>query len=122
MNQELGHSETHLGVVGQQFLQPWYASFFAGPSKMVGMENVVMACYMKELVEEQDKTHKEVADILRQQHPGLNGLSERSVRRFCAMNGIWHYDSRVTGVDVHNVVTSAFAEVIVAALYNIRFR
>ena len=31
---------------------------------MVGMENVVTACYMKELVEEQGKTHKEVADIL----------------------------------------------------------
>ena len=27
----------------------------------------------------------------------------------------------VTGVDVHNVVTSAIAEVIVASLYNIRF-
>ena len=56
------------------------------------------------------------------QHPGVNGESERGVRRFCAMNGIWHYDSRLTGVNVHNVVASAFAEVIVAALYNIRFR
>ena len=80
------------------------------------MENVVTARYMKELVEEQDKTHKEVADILRQQHPGVNGLSERSVRRFCAMKGIRRYDSHVTGVDVHNVVTSAIAEVIVASL------
>lgn len=51
----------------------------------------------------------------------MNGLSERSVRRFCATNGIRRYDSRVTGVDVHNVVTSAIAEVIVASLYNIRF-
>ena len=46
---------------------------------------------------------------------------QRSVRRFCATNGIRRYDSRVTGVDVHNVVTSAIAEVIVASLYNIRF-
>ena len=89
---------------------------------MEGMENVVTARYVKELVEEQGKTYKEVADILRQQHPGVNGLSERSVRRFFATNGIWRYDSRVTGVDVHNVVTSAIAEVIVASLYNIRFR
>ena len=89
---------------------------------MAGMENVVTARYVKELVEEQGKTHREVADILRQQHPGVNGLSERSVRRFCATNGIRRYDSRVTGVDVHNVVTSAIAEVIVASFYNIRFR
>ena len=85
---------------------------------MAGMENVVTARYVKELVEEQGKTHKEVADILRQQHPGENGLSERSIRRFCATKGI----RRVTGVDVHNVFTSAIAEVIVASLYNIRFR
>ena len=77
---------------------------------MAGMENVVTARYVKELDEEQGKTHREVADILRQQHPGVNGLSERSVRRFCATNGIRRYDSRVTGVDVHNVVTSAIAE------------
>ena len=51
----------------------------------------------------------------------MNGLSERSVRRFFATNGIRRYDSRVTGVDVHNAVTSAIAEVIVASLYNIRF-
>ena len=89
---------------------------------MEGMENVVTARYVKELVEEQGKTYKEVADILRQQHPGVNGLSERSVRRFFATNGIRRYDSRVTGVDVHNAATSAIAEVIVASLYNIRFR
>ena len=86
------------------------------------MENVVIARYVKELAEEQGKTHIEVADILRQQHPEVNGLSESNVRRFCATKGIRRYDSRVTGVDVHNVFTSAIAEVIVASLYNIRFR
>ena len=49
----------------------------------------------------------------------MNGLSERSVRRFCATNGIRRYDYRVTGVEIHNVVTSAIAEVIVPPLYNI---
>ena len=88
---------------------------------MAGVENVVTARYVKELVEEKGcKTHKEVADILRQQYPGVNGLSERSVRRFCATNGIRRYDSRVTGVDIHNVVTSVIADVIVPSLYNIR--
>ena len=32
---------------------------------MAGVENVVTARYVKELVEEQGKTHKEVADILK---------------------------------------------------------
>ena len=59
------------------------------------MENVVTARYVKEFVEEQGKTHKEVADILRQHHPGVNGLFESSVRRFCATKGIRRYDSRV---------------------------
>ena len=87
---------------------------------MAGVENVVTARYVKELVEEKGKTHKEVADILRQQYPGVNGLSERSVRRFCATNGIRRHDSGVTGVDIHNVVTSVIADVIVPSLYNIR--
>ena len=55
--------------------------FFRGPSKLAGMENVVTARYVKELVEEQGKTHKEVADILRQQHPGVNGLSAYQGKR-----------------------------------------
>ena len=86
---------------------------------MAGVENLVTARYVQELVEEQGKTHKEVAAILRQQHPGVKELSERSVRRFCATNGIRRYDSRMTDVDIHNVVTSAIAEVIVPSLYNI---
>ena len=43
----------------------------------------------------------------------MNGLSERSARRFCAPNGIRRY------VDIHNVVTPAIAEVIVASLHNV---
>lgn len=66
---------------------------------MVGIEEVVTASYVKELVEEQGKTHREVSDILREQHAGVNGLSERSVRRFCATNGIWRHESRLTCVD-----------------------
>ena len=50
----------------------------------------------------------------------MNGLSERSVRGFCATNGIRRYDCRVTSVDVHNMVTSVIAEVIVPSFYNIR--
>ena len=51
---------------------------------MAGIEQVVTVRYVRELVEEQEKTHREVSDILRQKHPGVQGLSERSVRRYCA--------------------------------------
>ena len=47
----------------------------------------------------EEKTHRKVSDILRQEHPGIDGLSERSVRRYCATNGIRRHDSRLTNVD-----------------------
>ena len=49
---------------------------------MAGIEEVVTVRYVRELVEEQEKTHGEVSDILRQEHPGVH------VRRYCATNGI----------------------------------
>ena len=78
---------------------------------MAGIEKVVTASYIKELVEKQAKTHKEVSDILRQGYPGVEGLSERSVRRYCATNNIHRHDSGLSSVDIHNVVASAIAKV-----------
>lgn len=78
---------------------------------MVGIEKVVTTSYIKELVEKQSKTHKEVSEILRQGYPGVDGLSERSVRRYCATNNIQHHDSSLTSVDLDNVVASTIAEV-----------
>ena len=87
---------------------------------MAGIEKVVTGRYVKELVEVQGKTHREVSDILRQEHPGMDGLSERSVRRYCATNEIRRHDSRLTNVD--DVVASAIAEVSLVSLYNIRIK
>ena len=78
---------------------------------MAGIEQVVTVRYVRELVEEQEKTHREVSDILRQEHPGVQGLSERSVRRYCATNGIRRHDSHLTRGAVDEVVASAAAEV-----------
>jgi len=55
---------------------------------MVEIEKAVTASYMKELVEKQANTHKEVSEILRQGYPGVEGLPERSVWRYCATNNI----------------------------------
>ena len=94
--------------------------FWRDLRKMAGIEKVVTARYVKELVEVQGKTHREVSDILRQEHPGMDGLSERSVRRYCATNEIRRHDSRLTNVD--DVVASAIAEVSLVSLYNIRIK
>ena len=77
---------------------------------MARIEKVVTVSNIKELVEKQAKTHREVSEILRQRYPGveaLSGLSERSVRRYCATNNIQRHDSGLTSVDVDNVVASA---------------
>ena len=75
-----------------------------------GIEKVVTANYIKELVEKQGKTHKEVSEMLRQGYPGVEGPSNRSVRRCCARNNIQHHDSGLKSVDLNNVVASAIAK------------
>ena len=74
---------------------------------MARIEKVVTVSYIKKLVEKQAKTQREVSEILRQRYPGVEGLSERSVRRYCATNNIQRHDSSLTSVDVDNVVASA---------------
>ena len=78
---------------------------------MAGIEKVVTVSYIKELVQKQAKTHREVSEILWQRYPGVEGLSERSVPRYCAMNNIQRHDSGLTSVDVDNVAASVIAKV-----------
>ena len=85
---------------------------------MAGIEKVVTVSYIKKLVEKQAKTHREVSEILRQRYPGVEGLSERSVRRYCATNNIQRHDTGLTPVDVDNVVASAIAKV-KASIYHL---
>ena len=74
---------------------------------MAEIEKVVTVSYIKELGEKQAQTHRDVSEILRQRYPGVEGLSERSVRRYCTTNNIQRHDSGLTSVDVDNVVASA---------------
>ena len=69
------------------------------------------ACHVKKLVEKQGKTHKELSQILKNLYPEENGLSEKSVRRYCAVNGIRRYDSSLTCTNIDNVISTAIAEV-----------
>ena len=80
---------------------------------MAAIEKVVTACYIEDLVEKQGKTHKEVSQILNHRFPGQDGLFERSVRRYCAVNGIRRHDSNLTCLDINSVISTAIAEVCV---------
>lgn len=97
-----------MAAYGQAASRDWEcASSWRDLRKMARIENVVTVSYIKKLVEKQAKTHREVSDILRQRYPRVEGLSERSVRRYCATNNIQRHDSGLTSVDVDNVVASA---------------
>ena len=69
------------------------------------------ACHAKKLVEEQGKTHKEVSQILKNLYPEQDGLSEKSVRRYCAVNGIRRYNSSLTCINIGNVIFTVIAKV-----------
>lgn len=43
---------------------------------------------VRDKVERDRWTHEKVSKFLREKNPGLRGLSERSVLRFCARKGI----------------------------------
>ena len=101
-----------MAAYGQAASRDWEcASSWRDLRKMAGIEKVVTVSYIKKLVEKQAKTHREVSEILRQRYPGVEGLSERSVRRYCATNNIQRHDTGLTPVDVDNVVASAIAKV-----------
>ena len=55
-------------------------------------------------------THKEVAAELRRRYPGLSGLSDRSIRRFCCINQI-HRSSRLCVQSLDEIVEQAVSQV-----------
>ena len=101
-----------MAAYGQAASRDWEcASSWRDLRKMAGIEKVVTVSYIKELVEKEAKTDREVSEILRQRYPGVESLSERSVRRYCAKNNIQPHDWGLTSVDLDNVVASAIAKV-----------
>ena len=70
--------------------------------RLAGLGLVVTACHVKKLVEKQGKTHKELSQILKNLYPEEDGLSEKSVRRYCAVNGIRRYDLSLTCTNIGN--------------------
>ena len=66
----LAFNGRRFGAEGQAASRDWEcASSWRYLRKMAGIEKVVTVSYIKELVEKQAKTHKEVSEILRQSPP-----------------------------------------------------
>lgn len=58
----------------------------------------------------QGYTHATIATELQLLHPGVDGLSTRSVRRFCCSKNI-HRSSRLSADEVDEIVESAVSQV-----------
>ena len=71
----------------------------------MALESLKATDYIRQLVEERRKTHKEVSIILTQTYPGVVGLSERTVRRFCAKHNIHLLDRCLSTADLDAVVS-----------------
>ena len=52
-------------------------------------------------------TYDEVSEELERVYPGVSGLSPRSVRRYCKVNGISHLNER----EIESLATEAIMEV-----------
>ena len=50
---------------------------------MAAIEKVVTVSYIKELVEKQAKTHREVSEKLRQRYPGVEPMREKRSAMLC---------------------------------------
>jgi len=76
----------------------------------MALETFVSVDYIIKLIQDDKKTLREVRQVLEQVFPGTRGISERSVRRFCAKHDI-HSTDQISSKDLDSVVSSAVAEV-----------
>ena len=69
-----------------------------------------------ELVQRYSWSHKKISVCLQENNPGVRGLSERSVRRFCSSNNI-HRTSRVDDPTLDEAVSNATDMVLVLCMF-----
>ena len=61
---------------------------------------------VREKIEKERWTHKQVSSFLTERYPGQMGLSIRSLQRFCSSKGI-HKTSRIDNQKLDEVVSMA---------------
>ena len=73
--------------------------------------------FVREKVQRYGWSHKKISLFLQENNPGVRGLSERSVRRFCHQNDI-HKTSRLDNQTLDEVVTKATSMVRLFNMHN----
>ena len=72
---------------------------------MATLESMNAVEFVRRMVEVEKKTHNEISIILKQVYPDVVGLSERTVRRFCARNNIHSRNRNLSREDLDAVVS-----------------
>ena len=73
------------------------------------MDNIDVE-YVRDLVENQKKTHEKVSSLLQETYGGERGLSARSIRGFCSANGI-HKQNRLSSDEFEKCTREAVSQV-----------
>ena len=68
--------------------------------------------YIRHRIEVDKITHRQLSEELQNRFPGIRGYSVRSIECFCREKGI-HKSSRLSDVQVQEVVAEAVAKVII---------
>ena len=74
------------------------------------MEEVASVEFVKHLALVRKLSHKEISDELQQRNPGMRGLSEMSVRRFCHLHNI-HCTMPMSEEELDHAVFTAVSQV-----------
>ena len=77
--------------------------------KMAALEE--LEAFVKEKIEQDGWTHKQLSSYLQQTYPGKNGFSVRSIERYCSLQDI-HRTSRITKENLDEVIANAIEKVI----------
>ena len=74
------------------------------------MEEYVSVDEIRNFVFKRKMTHKQISEELQQRNPGVRGLSEMSVRRFCSKYNI-HQTTQISDGELDCVVLKAVSQV-----------
>ena len=80
------------------------------------MEERVDVDLIRDLVVRRKLTHKQISEELQRQNPGVRGLSEMSVRRFCFNHDI-HRTSQISDGELDCAVFKAVSQVSFKSIY-----
>jgi hypothetical protein len=83
------------------------------------MEEHISIDFVRDLVLRRKLTHKQISEELQRENPGVRGLSEMSVRRFCSKHNI-HRTTQISDGKLDCAVHKAVSQVSLLIIYMCR--